>query len=124
MRFTRRDFLKASALLTAAGSLPTSVLATAGGESIGGDRPLLKPVHDMIVCAWTPQHPRHDQQLVFPLDDGFTTWKRSADSMTAKGRGCHEPTIVEPIMTPPIRPSRSWATRRWLPTTPGPAHTK
>jgi sialidase-1 len=33
--------------------------------------------------------------FVFYSDDGFKTWKRSADSMTAKGRGCHEPTIVE-----------------------------
>lgn len=27
-------------------------------------------------------------------DDGFRTWKRSENSMTAEGRGCHEPTIV------------------------------
>lgn len=33
--------------------------------------------------------------FVFYSDDGFKTWKRSADSMTAPGRGCHEPTIVE-----------------------------
>ncbi len=31
-------------------------------------RPLLKPVHDAIVCPWTPRHPRHDHQLIFPLD--------------------------------------------------------
>ena len=33
--------------------------------------------------------------FVFYSDDGFRTWKRSSNSMTAKGRGCHEPTIVE-----------------------------
>ena len=33
--------------------------------------------------------------FVFYSDDGFKTWKRSENSMTAKGRGCHEPTIVE-----------------------------
>lgn len=33
--------------------------------------------------------------FVFYSDDGFRTWKRSANSMTAEGRGCHEPTIVE-----------------------------
>lgn len=33
--------------------------------------------------------------FVFYSDDGFQTWKRSTDSMTAPGRGCHEPTIVE-----------------------------
>jgi hypothetical protein len=33
--------------------------------------------------------------FVFYSDDGFKSWKRSVDSMTAKGRGCHEPAIVE-----------------------------
>lgn len=33
--------------------------------------------------------------FVFYSDDGFRTWKRSENSMTAAGRGCHEPTIVE-----------------------------
>ncbi len=33
--------------------------------------------------------------FVFYSDDGFRTWKRSANSMTAPGRGCHEPAIVE-----------------------------
>jgi len=33
--------------------------------------------------------------FVFYSDDGFKTVKRSSDSMTATGRGCHEPTIVE-----------------------------
>lgn len=33
--------------------------------------------------------------FVFYSDDGFRTWKRSEDSMTTTGRGCHEPTIVE-----------------------------
>ena len=69
MRITRRDFLKASALLAAAGSLPILRLDAAEGESIGGDRPLIKPVHDMVVCPWTARHPRHDHQLIFPLDD-------------------------------------------------------
>lgn len=31
----------------------------------------------------------------FYSDDGFKTWNRSTDSMTAPGRGCHEPAIVE-----------------------------
>jgi sialidase-1 len=33
--------------------------------------------------------------FVFISDDGFKTWRHSSDSMTAQGRGCHEPTIVE-----------------------------
>jgi sialidase-1 len=35
------------------------------------------------------------QAFVYYSDDGFKTWKRSAGSMTAAGRGCHEPSIVE-----------------------------
>ena len=69
MYFTRRRFLKSSALLAAgAGTFAVSQSALAKGESIGGDRPLMKPIHDMIVCPWTPRHPRHDHQLIFPLD--------------------------------------------------------
>lgn len=33
--------------------------------------------------------------FVFYSDDGFRTTHRSKNSMTAKGRGCHEPAIVE-----------------------------
>ncbi len=68
MPVSRRTFLKSSLLLTAAGGLPMSGLARAKAESIGGDRRLLEPVHDKIVCPWSPQHPRHDHQLIFPLD--------------------------------------------------------
>jgi len=67
--FSRREFLRSSALLTAAGALPKPGFAAVNGESLGGNRPLMKPVHDMIVCPWTPQHPRHDHQLIFPLDE-------------------------------------------------------
>ena len=31
--------------------------------------PLLKPVFESIPCPWTPENPRHDHQLIFPLDD-------------------------------------------------------
>ena len=43
--------------------------------------------------------------FVFYSDDGFRTWKRSKDSMTAKGRGCHEPTIVRAEGRPAILPT-------------------
>jgi sialidase-1 len=64
----RRTFLKGTAL-TVAGLGRSVSIAAESLESIGGDRPLMKPVHDMIVCPWTPRHPRHDHQLIFPLDD-------------------------------------------------------
>jgi len=30
--------------------------------------PKLEPIHEQIVCPWTAAHPRHDHQLIFPLD--------------------------------------------------------
>ena len=35
------------------------------------------------------------ESFVYYSDDGFRTWRRSSDAMTAPGRGCHEPSIVE-----------------------------
>ena len=29
--------------------------------------PLISPVYEQIICPWSPQHPRHDHQLIFPL---------------------------------------------------------
>lgn len=37
----------------------------------------------------------HLHSLVFYSDDNFATWKESDDTMTAPGRGAHEPTMVE-----------------------------
>ena len=27
-------------------------------------------IYELIVCPWTPGHPRHDHQLIFPMQDG------------------------------------------------------
>ena len=35
------------------------------------------------------------ESFVYYSDDGFATWRQSAESMTIAGRGAHEPTIVE-----------------------------
>ena len=35
------------------------------------------------------------ESFVWWSDDGFRTWQRSSGAMTAAGRGCHEPSIVE-----------------------------
>ena len=32
-------------------------------------RSLLTPVFEATACPWTPENPRHDHQLIFPLDD-------------------------------------------------------
>ena len=66
MARTRRDFLQTSAL--AAGLLPMASIAIAQ-EPIASVTPLLTPIHDAVICPWTPEHPRHDHQLIFPLDD-------------------------------------------------------
>ena len=33
-------------------------------------RERMQPIFETIVCPWTPQHPRHDHQLIFPLSEG------------------------------------------------------
>jgi sialidase-1 len=61
---TRRDFL------AAAGSALTGISMTVHRCAASFDQgtPLLEPVHDAVVCPWSPRHPRHDHQLIFPLD--------------------------------------------------------
>lgn len=61
----RRSFLKKT--LTAGGLAPLCVHAAAE-TSPGDETPLLTPIHDAVVCPWTPRNPRHDHQLIFPLD--------------------------------------------------------
>ena len=31
--------------------------------------PLMTPIYESIVGPWTPENPRHDHQLIFPLDE-------------------------------------------------------
>ncbi len=61
---SRRRFFPGAAAVLA--GIPASRLAA---KSFGENRKLLKPIHDAIVCPWSPKHPRHDHQLIFPLDD-------------------------------------------------------
>jgi hypothetical protein len=64
---SRRAFLAFTAM--AAGGWNGSIsLAQNAATSVAGKRPLMKPVHDAVVCPWTPSHPRHDHQLIFPVD--------------------------------------------------------
>ncbi|MBA2115570.1 sialidase family protein [Bremerella alba] len=67
MNLNRRDLLKATAMGTGAVMLPT-MPHMARAESYGTDRSLMSPVSDQVVCEWTPRYPRHDHQLIFPLD--------------------------------------------------------
>ncbi len=84
---TRRDFMGAAAVATGLGA--ASLFA---GEP-PTDRPLLEPVHEAVICPWTPQHPRHDHQLIFPLDDKrlLLVWSEyystSKTPATKKGHG-------------------------------------
>ncbi|QDU82223.1 hypothetical protein Pla110_39780 [Polystyrenella longa] len=62
---SRREFL-----VTSAGILLRSTsLSQSLAESGKGGKPLLIPKHDEVICLWTPRHPRHDHQLIFPLSD-------------------------------------------------------
>ncbi len=119
MSLSRREFLKSSSLLTTFGSLPMSGLAAAQGESVGGDRPLMKPVHDMIVCPWTPQHPRHDHQLIFPLDQErlLLVWSeyyaKSADVVTRIGHaGATDAVSCQISSMVSTDRGRSWSDRK------------
>ena len=70
-RDNRRQFCKTAAA--------ASVLAAIGHKSVLADESkslktqgTLKPVFEEIACRWTPETPRHDHQLIFPLsDDGL-----------------------------------------------------
>ncbi|MCA9024035.1 MAG: exo-alpha-sialidase [Planctomycetaceae bacterium] len=63
---SRRHWLRTTTAL-AFSSLVTKATSFAADES-DSTRPLLRPVHEDIVCRWTAAHPRHDHQLIFPLD--------------------------------------------------------
>lgn len=88
MSYPRRTVLKVSiGALAAGGSGGIAHRAIASRDSIGGDRPLLEPVHDMIVCPWTPEYPRHDHQLIFPLDEQrlLLVWSEYYDPNPSRG---------------------------------------
>ena len=60
---SRRQILKTSA------GFGLSAASSCWVSAAENSRPLLKPVHDSIVCPWAAAHPRHDHQLIFPLDE-------------------------------------------------------
>jgi sialidase-1 len=66
MRCNRRQFcqsIASAAALTASGSRAASAKAEKSIKTGG----TLSPKFEKIVCGWTPQNPRHDHQLIFPL---------------------------------------------------------
>lgn len=67
-QLSRRDLLITAAATCGLSALDAAVM-NAPAESFGENRKLLKPLHDQIVCPWSPEHPRHDHQLIFPLDN-------------------------------------------------------
>jgi sialidase-1 len=68
----RRQFLcraTAAVLLPVADGVIAQGASTASTVvSRGAQRSLLKRKHEQIVCQWSAPHPRHDHQLIFPLD--------------------------------------------------------
>ncbi len=69
MCISRREFLVRSTAFAGAATSGMTLWGAGEPKSIGGNRPLLKPIHEQIVCPWSAAHPRHDHQLIFPLDD-------------------------------------------------------
>ena len=87
------------------------------------DRPLLKPVHDAVVCPWSPEYPRHDHQLIFPLDAErlWLVWSEYYDSTpdpdAAKGSGGIGDSLPCQIsVIDSADRGRTWANRRVLQT--------
>jgi len=121
MHLHRRTFLNSSISFTLAGLLPKIPSAFAKGESIGKNRPLMKPVHDQIVCPWKPEYPRHDHQLIFPLDDKrlMLIWSeyynKSAQPSQKKGFsgiGDHVPCQITSLIS--TDQGRTWGNRQVL----------
>ena len=54
---------------------------------------IILPSHGGPGFKFIKGNPLHS--FVFYSNDGFHTWQMSADTMTAPGRGAHEPSIVE-----------------------------
>lgn len=122
MSVHRREFLKQSLACTLAGS-GTGSLLQAQVKAAAEKRPLLKPVHESIVCPWTPEHPRHDHQLIFPLDERrlllvwseyYSQSEQPAQKKGFSGIGDHVACQIS-SMTSDDR-GRSWGNRRVLQT--------
>ena len=115
----RRDLLLQGTAL--AGGLPWLAAAESAGKSLGAKRPLLEPIHDQVVCPWSPAHPRHDHQLVFPLDARrlLLVWSEYYDDDPAPGAKLGQSGIGDEV---PCRISamtstdggRSWNDKRVL----------
>ncbi|MAX38963.1 sialidase family protein [Gimesia sp.] len=116
----RRDFARSS-LSTALACLLSPLRLPAKGESTGGNRRLLKPVHDQIVCPWQPGHPRHDHQLIFPLDqrrlllvwsEYYSQSKAPATKKGFSGAGDHVACQISSLIS--TDQGRSWGARQVL----------
>jgi sialidase-1 len=66
--YSRREFCKSAA---AAGLLGALGYKSASAETASSlkTQGTLRPLFENIVCKWTPETPRHDHQLIFPLDE-------------------------------------------------------
>ena len=113
---TRRAFLQHSALLAAVGGEATRWAEAA--DSFGKNRPLMQPVFDKVICPWTPQHPRHDHQLIFPLDDDrlLLVWSEyfstAKNPQTKKGHtGAHDAVSCQISSMVSTDRGRSWGSR-------------
>lgn len=118
----RREFLKRSLALTVAGGW-TAELLQSQVNAADTRRPLLKPVHEAIVCRWTPEHPRHDHQLIFPLDkqrlllvwsEYYSESSEPAQKKGYSGIGDHVSCQISSLISEDR--GRSWGQRRVIQT--------
>ena len=114
---TRRNFLSSAGTLVA-GSCAVSRRCLAGeGEAT----PLLKPIHEAVVCPWSAANPRHDHQLIFPLDDErlllvWSEYYSTSDSpVSEKGRaGIHDAVSCRISSLISTDRGRTWQDKRIL----------
>ncbi|MEQ8789300.1 MAG: sialidase family protein [Pirellulaceae bacterium] len=66
---SRREWLAAAGVCGAVAVTSPSTISAETDTPSDGQTPLLKPVFESVVCRWTPENPRHDHQLIFPLSD-------------------------------------------------------
>lgn len=113
---TRRAFVQHSALMAAVGG--GSVQWAEAASSFGENRPLLQPIFDNVICPWTPHHPRHDHQLIFPLDDErlLLVWSEyystAKKPQSKKGHtGAHDAVSCQISSMSSTDRGRSWGSR-------------
>ena len=68
-RLSRRHFLQGTVGAGIASTLSALGRSAEKGPASPPSGKQMTPVFEKTVCPWTPENPRHDHQLIFPLED-------------------------------------------------------